>query len=108
MIAPWPRERQEEERPAPEWKPELRKARLTRHRQRARLYGWAVALVALSVVLSALVVANTRSVKLDWVVGSTKASLVWIILAAAIFSRVAGLLTGVLFRHHTRRRVDLQ
>jgi uncharacterized integral membrane protein len=108
MIAPWPHERQEEERPEPEWKPEPRKARFARYRQRARLYAWVFALVALFVVLSALVVANTRSVELDWVVRATKASLVWIILAAAIFGWVAGLVTGVLFRLHTRRRADLQ
>jgi uncharacterized integral membrane protein len=94
--------------PTEEWTPEPPTARLARHRHRARLYGSAFALLALVVVLIAFVVANTRSVKLDWVVGSTRASLVWIVLAAAIFGWVAGLVTGVLFRHSTRRRVDLE
>ena len=92
----------------PEWKPEPRRALLARHRHRAHLYVWAFALVALLVILIALVVPNTRSVKLDWVFGSTKASLIWIIVAAAIFGWVAGLVTGILFRHHTRRRVELE
>jgi len=31
-----------------------------------------------------------------------------VIIAAAIFGWVAGLLTGILFRHQTRRRVELE
>ena len=61
------------------------------------------ALVGLIVIVCALVVANTRTVRLDWVVGSIRASLIWIILAAAIFGWLAGLVTGIVFRHHTRR-----
>src|SRR5262245_45480383 len=88
--------------------PESRHERHVRHRHRVRLYLWSFALVGLVVILCALAVANTRAVRLDWVVGSTRASLIWIILAAAIFGWVAGLVTGVLFRHHTRRRVELE
>jgi len=40
--------------------------------------------LALVVVLVALALANTRRVELDWLVGSTRASLIWIILATAI------------------------
>jgi uncharacterized integral membrane protein len=61
-------------------------------------------LVALIVVLIALVVANTRQVKLSWVVGSGHASLVWIILATAVLGWVLGMLTSVVFRLRTRRR----
>jgi uncharacterized integral membrane protein len=77
--------------------------RLRRHSQRARLYGVAFALVALLVCLVALILANTRSVKLSWVVGDTNASLVWIILASAILGWLLGLATSIAFRRRTRR-----
>jgi uncharacterized integral membrane protein len=85
---------------------ETRRERHSRRRHLARLYGWSFALVGLIVVLSALVVANARSVELDWVVGSVRASLIWIILASAIFGWLAGLVTGILFRHRARRRPE--
>ena len=82
---------------------EPRGQRRGRHGRRARLYTWAFLLVALLVVLVALVAANTHSVKLDWVVGSTHASLVWIILAAAVLGWLLGIATSIVFRYRTRR-----
>lgn len=79
--------------------------RVRRHSQRVRLYGVAFALVALLVCLVALILANRRSVKLSWVFGDTKASLVWIILAAAILGWLLGLATSIAFRRRTRRLV---
>jgi uncharacterized integral membrane protein len=84
--------------------PETRRERHFRRRQSVRLYAWSFALVGLLVILIALVVANTRAVRLDWVLGSTRASLIWIIIASAIFGWLAGLVTGIVFRHHARRR----
>jgi uncharacterized integral membrane protein len=78
--------------------------RFRRRGHRARLYALAFGLVALVVVVIALVVANTGQVKLDWVVGTSHASLVWIILAATALGWVAGMATGSLFRLRTRRR----
>jgi len=52
----------------------------------------------------ALAVANTRSVKVSWVFGSTNQSLVWIILATAILGWLLGIVTATIFRHRTRRR----
>ena len=83
---------------------EKRGDRLRRHGRRTGLYTWAVGLVALLIVLIALVVANTRQVKLSWVVGTSHASLVWIILAAAVLGWLLGIFTSVLFRLRTRRR----
>jgi uncharacterized integral membrane protein len=74
-----------------------------RHRHRARLYAGAGAFVALLAILVVLITKNTRSVKLDWAVGSTHASLVWIVLAAAVIGWLLGIATGVVFRHRTRR-----
>jgi uncharacterized integral membrane protein len=83
---------------------EARGDRLRRHGRHTGLYTWAVGLVALLVVLIALVVANTRQVKLSWVVGTSHASLVWIILAAAILGWLLGIFTSVGFRLRTRRK----
>jgi uncharacterized integral membrane protein len=86
---------------------ELREPRGERLRRQGRhtvLYAWAFALVALLVILIALVIANTRQVKLSWVVGTSHASLVWIILASAILGWLLGILTSVVLRLRTRRR----
>ena len=83
---------------------EPRRERLRRHGHRTRLYTWAFGLVALLVVLIALVIANTRQVKLSWVVGTSHASLVWIILASAVLGWLLGIVTSVVFRLRTRRR----
>ena len=83
---------------------EPRRERLRRHGHRTGLYVLAFSLVALLVVLIALVVANTRQVKLSWVVGSGHASLVWIILASAVLGWLLGIVTSVVFRLRTRRR----
>ena len=81
---------------------EGRRDRLTRHVRRARLYTWALLLVAMLVVLVALILSNTRQVKLSLVFGDTAASLVWIVLVAAIAGWLAGIATSVLFRRRTR------
>jgi uncharacterized integral membrane protein len=85
---------------------ESRGQRLGRHSRRTRLYIWAFLLVALLVVLIVLIAKNTRSVKLDWAVGSTHASLVWIILAAAGLGWLLGIATSVILRYRTRSRVN--
>ena len=83
---------------------ETRSERLARQRQRAKLYAWAFLLAAFLVVLVALVVANTRRVKISWVVGSSHASLIWIIIAAALLGWLSGVVTSLLFHRRTRRR----
>jgi uncharacterized integral membrane protein len=60
--------------------------------------------IALLVIVIALAVANTRQVKLSWVVGSSHASLVWIILVAALLGWLLGIVTGIVFRLRTRRK----
>jgi uncharacterized integral membrane protein len=81
---------------------ESRRERLARHALRVRLYGGAVAFVALIAVLIVLISVNTRSVKLSWAFGSTTASLVWIILATAVLGWLLGIATAVVFRLRTR------
>jgi len=82
---------------------ESRQERARRYGLRARLYAGAFGFVALLAVLVLLISKNTGAVKLDWAVGSTRASLVWIILVAAILGWLLGLATAVVFHHRTRR-----
>jgi len=83
---------------------ESRSERLRRHGHHTGLYIWAFGLVALLVVLIALAIANTREVKLSWVVGTGHASLVWVILASAVLGWLLGMVTSAVFRLRTRRR----
>lgn len=83
---------------------ESRVERLRRHGHRTGLYTLAFGVVALLVVLIALAVANTRQVTLSWVVGTSHASLVWIILAASVLGWLLGILTSGVFRLRTRRQ----
>jgi uncharacterized integral membrane protein len=87
----------------PEPSRETRGERAVRHGRRVRLYTSAALLVALVVVLVLLASANTAAVKLDWVIGSTHASLVWIILAASVLGWLLGITTALVVRHRTRR-----
>jgi uncharacterized integral membrane protein len=93
---------QPEAEPAPA---EGRAHRFARHGRGARASAWVALLVATLVVLVALVVDNTRSVKLSWVFGSGHASLIWIILVAAIVGWLAGIATSILLRRRTRRQL---
>ncbi len=91
--------------PTPETEPvEPRGARLRRRGHHTGLYASAFALVALLVIMIALAVANTRQVKLSWIVGTSHASLVWIILVAAVLGWLLGITTSLIFRLRTRRR----
>jgi len=82
--------------------PESHKARALRHGRRARLYASAVLVIGLLAVLVVLISRNSRAAKLDWVFGSTHASLVWIILAAAVLGWLLGIATGAVFHRRTR------
>jgi uncharacterized integral membrane protein len=96
---------QAEPQRTPETEPvESRGTRLRRHGHRTGLYAWAFALVALLVIVIALALANTRQVKISWLLGTSHASLVWIILAAAVLGWLLGITTSVIFRLRTRRR----
>jgi uncharacterized integral membrane protein len=77
--------------------------RLARHGRRVRLYSWAALFIGSFAVLVLLISANTHGVKLDWVVGSTHASLDWVVLAAAVLGWRLGITTIVAVRYRTRR-----
>jgi uncharacterized integral membrane protein len=98
-IDPHPSQPQPATEPA-----EPRGAHLRRLSHQTGLYAWALALTALLVIVIALAIANTRQVKLSWILGTSHASLVWIILAAAVLGWLIGIATSVVFRLRTRRR----
>jgi uncharacterized integral membrane protein len=81
---------------------ESRGARFSRKARRTRFHLYAFFTVALLVGLIALVVANTRQVKLSWVFGSSTASLVWIVLASAVIGWLLGIVSSAVFRWRTR------
>ncbi len=91
-------------RPAPAPAAESRGQRAGRHLHHARLYTGAFAFIGLIVILIVLISVNTRTVKLSWAFGSTRASLVWIILATAVIGWLLGIATGFAFRRRARRR----
>ena len=83
---------------------ELPRDRQRRHARRAGMYVQAILTAALVVVIVALLLANRRTVRVSWVVGSSRQSVVWIVLVTAILGWLLGICTSILFRHRTRRR----
>jgi uncharacterized integral membrane protein len=83
---------------------ESRGTRLRRHGHRTGLYASALALVALLLIVIALAVANSRQVKISWLLGTSHASLVWLILGAAVLGWLLGITTSIVFSLRTRRR----
>lgn len=80
--------------------PDLRRARLVRH------YAGTVAIVILVACMLALIVANTSAVRLDWIFGSSRASLVWVLVVALAVGWLLGLRTSALVRHRARRDIS--
>jgi uncharacterized integral membrane protein len=81
---------------------ETRAARVRRRTHRAGLRLAALTAVVLVVILVALTAANTRQVKLDWLIGSGTASLVWIVLVAALLGGAIGVVVSAMLRWRTR------
>ena len=74
--------------------------RLTR---RTALYLAAIAFLLAAIYLILLIVKNTDRVSVDYVFGSSRAPLLWIVVASAIAGWVLGIATSVLIRRRTRR-----
>ncbi len=77
--------------------------RSARHVRRARSYAWALLLVVTLVAVVILVVENTRRVRVGWIFGYSRISLVFLILFAAILGWLLGMATSIVFRRRTRR-----
>lgn len=87
---------------------ETRAEHFRRKALRGRLHGYAIATVALVAVLIALAASNTARVKVNWLIGTSHVSLVWLVLVTAILAWVLGLLASARFHWLTRapRRKD--
>jgi uncharacterized integral membrane protein len=83
--------------------PESRKSRAGRHGRRSALYLGAALLTTALVLLVILIVQNTGRVRVGWIFGHSRVSLVFLILFAAILGWVAGMATSIVFRRRTRR-----
>ncbi len=81
---------------------ETRAEHFRRKARRGRLHGYAIGGVALVAVLIALAGSNTAQVKVNWLIGSSRVSLVWLVLAAAILGWVLGLIASASFHWRTR------
>ena len=81
---------------------ETRAERFRRKALRGRLHGYAIAAVALVAVLIALAASNTAQVKVDWLIGSSHISLVWLVLVTSIVGWLLGLMASARFNWRTR------
>jgi uncharacterized integral membrane protein len=63
-----------------------------------------VVAIAALVFLILLIARNTREVKVDYVVDSTQARLIWLVVISAIAGWVLGIVTAFLVRRRTRWR----
>jgi uncharacterized integral membrane protein len=82
---------------------ESRKSRAGRHGRRTGLYLAAALLTTALVLLVILIVQNTGSVRVGWIFGHSRVSLVFLILFASILGWIAGIATSIVFRRRTRR-----
>ena len=82
---------------------ETRTSRAGRHSRRAALYIAAILLTVALVLLVILIVQNTGRVRVGWVFGHSRVSLVFLILFAAILGWIVGIATSIVFRRRTRR-----
>lgn len=81
---------------------ETTRQRRRRHARLGRLQGSALAGVVFAALLVALLAANTARVRVDWLVGSSRVSLVWLVLATAVIGWILGVLTSARFQWLTR------
>ncbi len=81
---------------------ETRAERFRRKALRGRLHGYAIVAVALVAVLIALAASNTAQVKVNWLIGSSHISLVWLVLVTAIVGWLLGLMASARFKWRTR------
>jgi uncharacterized integral membrane protein len=72
--------------------------------RRSALSLQAILTIVVLVVIIALLLANTRTVEVSWVFGSSRQPLVWIVLVTAILGWLLGIFTSLLVRHRRAHR----
>ncbi|HUY59097.1 MAG TPA: LapA family protein [Solirubrobacteraceae bacterium] len=83
---------------------ETRAERFRRHARQGGLHAYAIGVVVLVALLIALAASNTADVKVNWLIGSSRVSLVWLVLLTAVIAWVLGLLASLRFQWLTRAR----
>ena len=83
-------------------RPETSAEHFRRKALRGRLHGYAIGAVAVVAVLIALAASNTAQVKVNWLIGSSRVSLVWLVLAVALLGWALGLMASARFHWRTR------
>lgn len=81
---------------------ESRSARAGRYTRRTYLHGSVILAITVLVLLVILIAENTRRVKVGWVFGYSRVSLVFLVLFATILGWLLGIATGILVRRRTR------
>lgn len=81
------------------------KARAGRYLRHTWMYTWASLLIAALVLLVVLIAQNTRHVRVGWVFGHSRVSLVFLVLFATVLGWILGVASSVLFRRRARRRL---
>ena len=94
----------EPEKEAPVLETESRLRRGIRYSHRTGLYVSLVIAIATIVFLILLIARNTRQVKVDYVFGSSRTQLIWLVIISAITGWVLGIVTAFLVRRRTRWR----
>ena len=83
---------------------ESRLERGVRYGHRTGLYVSLVVAIGVLVLLVLLIAGNTHRVKLDYVVDTTNARLIWVVIISAICGWVLGVITAYLIRRRTSLR----
>jgi len=94
----------EHEQEAPSLEEESRLRRGLRYGHSSGLYLALIIGIGAIVLLILLIARNTRQVKVDYVVDSTQARLIWLVVISAIIGWVLGIVTAFLIRRRTRWR----
>lgn len=84
--------------------PQPRPAPASAAERRSGLSLHVVITIVVLIVIIALLLANTRTVEVSWVFGSSRQPLVWIVLVTAILGWLLGIFTSMLFRHRRAHR----
>ena len=83
---------------------ETRFRRGMRYGHRGGLYAALVVAIAAVVYLILLIVQNARHVEVDYVFGSSRTRLIWLIIVSGLVGWVWGVATAFLIRRRTTRR----
>ena len=83
---------------------ESRWDRSLRYGHRTGLYASLIIAIGVLVFLVLLIAGNTHRVKLDYVVDTTHARLIWLVIISAICGWVLGIITAYLIRRRTSLR----